>query len=921
MTSEAITADDFSGVTPAPTSARAPTDAPERSEKRQIAISAGSNVAVMAAKIALVFFVSPILVHKLGDARYGAWMFVNSLTAYLLLGDFGVKNAVMRFVARYDGLNDIEGINRVFNTSLALLSAVGATLLGVVLALGYFWGLPLKVPDVIRGETAWFFVLQAILVAMLLPVSLPNALLAGLGRFPARNAISLISLVLRQGMLVGVVLYGGGLIAIGAVLVAQCTIDFGMSFLGARFYFPTLTCSLRYVDRETLRTILGYSVNVFLGDVAAMVIGQSACVIIGAVLASPECVTFYSLGSSLKDYAVTILATVVVVLSPAVSKWQARGHDASIRNALAHAMRYMLYAAVAVELGLLILGYSFLSLWMGHKYADAGYTTLLILALSVVVSAINMVSARTLEGLGLVRPLAYITIAEAIATIGLGIPLARRFGIEGVAVGLVLALVLATMASLVLLCRFLKMSALRLLLRTCWAPSIAGAFAAAIWLVLQRWLPIGNWWTFCVVGIAGMVPFAFTAVLVEPDVRRVLAGLLAAIFAASARTRPGISSTAAESGKGLRRGRAAAAPAWQFWKLRNRVLLVGYSPQIPGGVTTVTQLLLGGIPELELHVAFHCYRPRWKAVASWLRSISVFAARLAVAPPHVVQIIIASHGDALRTLPYLVLAKARGCSVCLHFHKNFPAIFQGYAPSVRRLVLRLWRWAGHYCFLSQRLRDEFVAALPMKSAWVIPNPISETWLDPPLNPREQRTTDLAFFGRWSPEKGTDDLLAAMRGLAGLRCDVYSDRGRGAAHDNCAFHDWLAEDQVRYVLRRANVLLLPSRAEAFPTILLEAAACGTPFVAARLAGVVDIAEESRAGLLHDVGDVQGIREAVHRLVTDRRLWTELSGNGREWIASLSVAKVARHWQCRYAELGVNVAIASREPVEHEANDHG
>ena len=147
---------------------------------------------------------------------------------------------------------------------------------------------------------------------MLLPVSMPNALLAGLGRFPARNMISLISLVLRQGMLVAVVCCGGGLVAIGAVLVVQCALDFAMSYLAARLCFPALRCSFRYVDRGTLRTILGYGANVFVGDIASMVIGQSACLIIGGTLASPDYITYFSLGALLKDYAVTILATVVL---------------------------------------------------------------------------------------------------------------------------------------------------------------------------------------------------------------------------------------------------------------------------------------------------------------------------------------------------------------------------------------------------------------------------------------------------------------------------------------------------------------------------------------------------------------------------------------------------------------------------------
>ena len=194
---------------------------------------------------------------------------------------------------------------------------------------------------------------------------------------------------------------------------------------------------------------------------------------------------------------------------------------------------------------------------------------------------------------------------------------------------------------------------------------------------------------------------------------------------------------------------SAVAGRLPFWRLRDRVLLVGYAPEIPGGVTTITRLLRDEIPILDLHVALRYYDPWWKATAFWLYSVLTFAIRLFIAPPRVVQIIIASHGDAIRMLPFIVLAQCRGCNVCLYFHKNFAAIFDGYSPRVRAIVMRVWRSAGHYCFLSKRLRDEFSGYLDADRSWVIPNPISETWLQPPIVPRAQRAHDLTFLGRWS----------------------------------------------------------------------------------------------------------------------------------------------------------------------------
>ena len=192
--------------------------------------------------------------------------------------------------------------------------------------------------------------------------------------------------------------------------------------------------------------------------------------------------------------------------------------------------------------------------------------------------------------------------------------------------------------------------------------------------------------------------------------------------------------------------------------------------------------------------------------------------------------------------------------------------------------------------------------------YVIPNPLAEHWLQKLILPWSGRTRDLVFLGRWSPEKGKDELLSFMRTLdlgRPIRCDIYTDhRGEDRAR-NCVFHSWLSESEVQQVLGESKVLLLPSHAEAFPTVLLEAAACGTPFVSTTIAGIPDIASESRAGLLHDVGDIEGMRKAVTALLTVDSLWADCSRNGRHWAESLEVSKIVPTWNRLYADLGVRV----------------
>jgi glycosyltransferase involved in cell wall biosynthesis len=223
--------------------------------------------------------------------------------------------------------------------------------------------------------------------------------------------------------------------------------------------------------------------------------------------------------------------------------------------------------------------------------------------------------------------------------------------------------------------------------------------------------------------------------------------------------------------------------------------------------------------------------------------------------------------------------------------------------------LATWHQADGYCFLSNRLRDEYGGQFDRrKPCVVIPNPIPAKWLLQDVLSSNERMRGPVFFGRWSHEKGKDELLSVMRTFGGTRpqrCHIYSDNGGNVEEENCVFHGWLDTSEVRQVLRESIVLLLPSHAEAFPTVLLEAAACGTPFVASNIGGIPDIAEQGKGGLLHEVGDVEGMRAAIVRLLTDELLWGECSHNGRRWVESLNVSKIIPMWHRFYADLGVRI----------------
>lgn len=113
---------------------------------------------------------------------------------------------------------------------------------------------------------------------------------------------------------------------------------------------------------------------------------------------------------------------------------------------------------------------------------------------------------------------------------------------------------------------------------------------------------------------------------------------------------------------------------------------------------------------------------------------------------------------------------------------------------------------------------------------------------------------IVFAGNLVPVKGLDVLLDALalvaRSGSSFRCVLIGDgplrdplRTRAEALGISSHVQFAGARPLRELpdwFRAADVVVLPSRSEGVPNVLLEASACGTPFIASRVGGIPEIA---------------------------------------------------------------------------------
>ncbi len=114
--------------------------------------------------------------------------------------------------------------------------------------------------------------------------------------------------------------------------------------------------------------------------------------------------------------------------------------------------------------------------------------------------------------------------------------------------------------------------------------------------------------------------------------------------------------------------------------------------------------------------------------------------------------------------------------------------------------------------------------------------------------------------------------------------------------------WGHRDDMPATLARATMVVLPSYREGLPKVLLEAAACGKPLIAADVPGCRDLVTHEVNGFLVPPRDSAALAAAITTLLRDPSLAAKMGLAGREMVVRrFSVERIASQTVDLYREL--------------------
>mgnify|MGYP003601663198 CR=1 FL=1 len=244
-------------------------------------------------------------------------------------------------------------------------------------------------------------------------------------------------------------------------------------------------------------------------------------------------------------------------------------------------------------------------------------------------------------------------------------------------------------------------------------------------------------------------------------------------------------------------------------------------------------------------------------------------------------------------LPYALLAgRMAGVPVVVTIHDP---IRRGWEILFDLLAIRAC--ADHVVFLSRDMAERSPAFLRRKST-VVHNhgdlDVSRTDRSPKVRPL------VVMPARMGRRKGYDLFLETCRRLrdAGNAFEAWmvgewdSEGERRQALDFLKSHGLEVTVSIRGVLAdmapvyaQMDVLLLTSRRDPFPRVIMEAMCHGIPVVATRVDGIPEMVEDGSTGFLAEAEDVAGLASSVERLLHDEGLRRRMGAAGRERAENL------------------------------------
>lgn len=386
--------------------------------------------------IVVFFFLLPFIIEQLGERLYGLWALVASFTGYYFLLDFGISQAVSRYVAKYVGEGSKKKIDSIVSNAFFLFLgiAVLAVIVSVILSMviGNF------VPD----DLSYVAGILVLIVGLEFAVSLPFRTFEGVMKANLdfdKIAFFEIGKTLFRTLLMYVMLVQGyGIVSLAIANFIGNFVYFILTYFYTK-YKHTIYINFSLFNKKEIKKLFGFSSKIIITQFGDILRFKIDFFVITAFLGLTA-VGIYAIASKIAEYFQNMMMKIVNVLNPLMAQNKGKGDIGAISENYFFGIRLATIFSFYVILNLAIFGKYLIITWVSSNFLSA-YLPMMILCIGFAIALSQMSGIGVLHAIGKPGIYAKYNVIEGVLNIILTLFLVQEFGLIGVAFGTLIPMI------------------------------------------------------------------------------------------------------------------------------------------------------------------------------------------------------------------------------------------------------------------------------------------------------------------------------------------------------------------------------------------------------------------------------------------------------------------------------------------------
>ncbi|WP_334058726.1 polysaccharide biosynthesis C-terminal domain-containing protein [Polaribacter sp. P097] len=379
---------------------------------------------------------TPWMISSIGKPDYGLYVLAMSVINIFVF-DFGLGNAVQRFVSKYLAEGRLDKVNQFLSVTYKLYIIADVIIFLVLISVYFF------IPNIFQGlspeELVKFEFIYAV-VAIFSIFSFPFVHLDGTilahEKFVQLKLCDLLYKILIASSMTIFLYFGYGLYALVLVNVVAGIVRIGLKLIVLK-RFTEVKVNWEYWDNSILKAIIAFSMWVTIYAISQRGVLSVAPSILG-IYYSSEYIALLGVAIAVEGYFFLFANAINGLFLPKVSRLIANKEADNIIELMIKVGRIQIFMTSMIYIGLISFGKQFINLWVGEEFSIV-YICSIIMILPSYISLPQQIAYTTIIAQSKVKYLAYSGILKVLTSLLFVFPLAKYYGVLGVSVSVAIA--------------------------------------------------------------------------------------------------------------------------------------------------------------------------------------------------------------------------------------------------------------------------------------------------------------------------------------------------------------------------------------------------------------------------------------------------------------------------------------------------